>query len=340
MFAPYLAHTGSRFWFPRCRQLMLRSPWQRVFTAERYLGDVEVFHGTNFLAPSLRRGRSVVTVHDLSVLLFPQYHPWTRVLGFRAFFGATLARADAVITVSEQTKRDLVRMMGFPESKITVIPLAANEAFHPVSQPQTEETVTRYGLQPCRYLLHVGTVEPRKNLLRLFRAFERMSRADPQGPDLVFVGGSGWRNQEFYRAVETSPVRSRVHLMGYLPEQDLAALYSGSLATVYPSLYEGFGLPPLEAMACGAPVITSNTSSLPEVVGDAALLVDPTDVRAIEAALVRVKDDPEIRATLRLRGLQRVKQFSWDVTARRTLEVYGVAHSPIADRVVSGQDVA
>jgi glycosyltransferase involved in cell wall biosynthesis len=230
--------------------------------------------------------------------------------------------------------------MGFPESKITVIPLAPNEAFRPVSRVQAETTVARYGLRPSRYFLHVGTIEPRKNLLRLLRAFERISRADPQAPDLVFIGGSGWRNREFYRAVETSPARSRVRLLGYLPEQDLAALYSASMATVYPSLYEGFGLPPLEAMACGAPVVTSNTSSLPEVVGDAALLVDPSDVGAIEAALVRVKGDPELRETLGYRGLQRARQFSWDITARRTLEVYGVAGSPPAEPLISGLQVA
>jgi glycosyltransferase involved in cell wall biosynthesis len=230
--------------------------------------------------------------------------------------------------------------MGFPEEKVTVIPLAPNEAFQPVNQADAVDTVTRYGLQPGRYFLHVGTVEPRKNLLRLLRAFERISRADPRAPDLVFVGGSGWRNREFYRAIETSPAGSRVRLMGYLPEHDLAALYSASLATVYPSLYEGFGLPPLEAMACGAPVVTSNTSSLPEVVGDAALLVDPRDVGAIEAALVQVKEDPVLREALRAKGLQRAKQFSWDVTARRTLEVYGVADALTADLATSGLEVA
>lgn len=300
---------------------------QRFLTVEGYVGEVDVFHATNFLAPSQRKGRSVVTIHDLSVLLFPEYHPRMRVLGYRAFLGATLARADAVITDSEQTKRDLVRLMGVSNAKVTVIPLATNEAFRPVALSQACSTVARYGLQPNRYFLHVGTIEPRKNVLRLLRAFERICRTDSMAPSLVFCGGSGWRNREFYRAVETSPVKASVRVLGYVPEDDLAALYSASLATVYPSLYEGFGLPPLEAMACGSPVITSNASSLPEVVGEAALLVDPHDTAAIEAALVRVQDDSELRETLREQGLKRAKQFSWETTARRTLAVYGLADS-------------
>lgn len=306
----------------RYSNLLLLIPWQRLITVERFLGSVDLFHSTNFLCLSQRKGKRVVTVFDLTFLLFPQYHPRLRVMIFKNFFSKSLELADRIIAISENTKRDLMHLMQVPEEKIVVTPLAASEIFKPVVVQEASRILSRYGITFRDYLLYVGTIEPRKNLFRLLKAFEIFCSSHSTAPLLVLVGRTGWLSGDFYRALESSPWKKNIRLLGYVPEMDLPALYSGALAFVYPSLYEGFGLPPLEAMMCGTPVITSNNSSLPEVTGDAALLVNPLEVEEIAEALMRIGRDYSLREEMRKKGLERAKLFTWGETAKKTLGVY------------------
>jgi len=259
-------------------------------------------------------------VHDLIFRHLPQHHKPLN----RWYLNLTLPlycrRATHIIAVSAQTRRDLSAAYRLPAEKITVI----HEAADPCFCPQPPETVAaaraRYRL-PERYLLFVGTIEPRKNLGRLLQAFERLHEARLTDA-LVIVGQRGWLYDDFFAALENSPARQAVIFPGFVPDADLPAVYAGAQALAFPSLFEGFGLPVLEAMACGTPVVCSNTSSLPEVVGEAALLVDPTDVDALADALTRVLRDDALRRELWQKGWAQVQHFTWQETARRTLAVY------------------
>jgi glycosyltransferase involved in cell wall biosynthesis len=230
-------------------------------------------------------------------------------------------RATALIAVSEATKRDLGELYGIASDRIHVIPEAAAPRFRPVSADRAARVRQRYGL-PARFVLAVGTLEPRKNLTRLVHACESLFAEDAVDA-LVLVGGRGWLDSDFYRMLDDSPWKGRVMLPGYIADDDLPAVYAAASVTALPSLYEGFGLPVLEAMACGSPVCTSNASSLPEVAGDAALYFDPLDVEQMTAQLRRVVSDEALAKDLGERGLARASLFSWDRVARETLAVYG-----------------
>jgi len=229
-------------------------------------------------------------------------------------------RASHIIAVSEAARRDLMAAYGVPSEKITVIYEAADPRFCRQSAVTVASALARYDL-PARYLLFVGTIEPRKNLGRLLAAFERIYR-EGLSDALVIVGKRGWLYDDFFAALEHSPVREHVIFPGFVPDADLPAVYTGAQALVLPSLCEGFGLPVLEAMACRTPVICSNTSSLPEVAGDAALLVDPTHVDEIAGAITRVLTDSALHAQMRVRGEEQAARFSWERTAEETLAVY------------------
>jgi glycosyltransferase involved in cell wall biosynthesis len=223
---------------------------------------------------------------------------------------------------SQATRADLIREYQVSESKVHVVYLGRDESLAPVRDPQILEGArARYGIGP-RYLLYVGTLQPRKNLDRVVEGFARLA-ATPgmHSVQLVLAGKRGWLYGTLFSQVARRGLEGRVLFPGYVDETDLAALYSGALGYVYPSLYEGFGIPVLEAQACGVPVMTSNNSSLPEVAGDAALLVDPTDVDAISEAMLQLATDDALRATLIERGFANVKRFSWEKCARETLEV-------------------
>ena len=286
----------------------------------RLLPGAELFHATEHLLLPLRRVPTVLTIHDLIFRHLPQHHKrlnrwylnWTLPLYCR--------RATRIIAVSEQTRREVVAAYHIQPERIRVIPEAPAEGFGPAPSARVQAARARYHL-PERYLLTVGTLEPRKNLVRLLEAWQPLYAAGA-APPLVIAGKPGWLNEAFMAALEHSPQRAGVVLTGYVPDGDLPALYGGAEVFVFPSLYEGFGLPPLEAMACGVPVACSNASSLPEVVGDAALLFDPLDVSAMRAALERLSADGNLRAELARCGLERSRQFSWAETARQTLAVY------------------
>lgn len=291
-------------------------------TVESFLGPVDVFHSINAVLLPQRQGRRVVTVQDLSCLHFPQFHPRVRRMLFRLSIRRAARLADVIIVPSAATRRDLVTRFPSAEARIRVVPLAQGERFAPLRPDESVPVIGRYGLSHHGYLLFVGNIEPRKNLLALLEAYGRMRAGTRLSPRLVIVGGPGWMNRPIHKAAAASPFAADIVFPGHVPEADLPALMSGALAFVYPSLYEGFGLPLLEAMACGTPVITSNRSSLPEVAGDAALLVDPDDRSALAEAMTRITEDEALRETLRERGLRRARRYSWDETARMTVDAY------------------
>ena len=284
-------------------------------------GRLDVFHEPDFLLPPVRAGRRLVTIHDLSYLIYPELaHPAMYRYLVRAV-PRSLDRADHVIAVSESTKRDLIRLLGIPPERITVIAEGVDPVFRPDPEPSDPVVLARLGL-PARYLLTVGTIQPRKNYTRLLEACERVWQQSPETPDLVIAGQRGWLFEEFFRQLEASRFRSRVRVLDLVADADLPALYRGAEIFIYPSCYEGFGLPPLEALACGRPVICSNASSLPEVVGEAARLIDPLDVAALADAIGELSADAAQRAELARRGPGRAAKFTWRNTAQQHLAVY------------------
>lgn len=279
-----------------------------------------LFHATEHLLLPLRRVPTVLTVHDLIFRRYPAHHKRLNRWYLNTTMPLFCRRADAIIAVSEQSKRDVIEAYGIPADKITVVYEAADPRFRPQPPDAVAAVRARYGL-PERYVLFVSTIEPRKNLSRLLAAFERVHAAG-LADALVIVGKRGWLFDAFFADLERSPVRHAVLFPGFVPDADLPAVYAGAQVMAFPSEFEGFGLPVLEAMACGAPVVCSNTSSLPEVAGDAALLVDPLDVSALADALARVLQDAALREQMRARGLAQAARFSWARAAAETLAVY------------------
>jgi len=278
-----------------------------------------LLHCPDFIPPFRRLFPAVVTVHDLGFLRFPQ----TLTAESRRYYGQVgraVRSAERTIAVSHQTAADLVDRLGAPKERIRVVHNGVGAAFRPVDDPAVLAAArTRHGLDRP-YILFVGTFEPRKNLPTLLRAFRAVrARHDVL---LALVGRRGWLFQPIFELIDELALRRHVRLVEGAPTSDLPALYSAALAFAFPSLYEGFGLPPLEAMACGVPTVVADTSSLPEVVGEAALRHPPTDHEALAATLLRLIEDESLRATLRVRGIERAARFSWEESARGTLGVY------------------
>jgi glycosyltransferase involved in cell wall biosynthesis len=287
---------------------------------------LDLLHVTYTLPPFLRC-TSVVTVHDIAYALFPHtFSPRDRLL-LSIAVPLSMRRAQRVITVSDAARRDILRHYRVAAEKVVAIPNAVEDHFRPAPDQDAWARVrARYGL-PDRYILAVGNLQPRKNLRRLIEAFAALRAASRIDQRLVLVGKGLWRESDVFGAIKAHGLEEEVIATGYVPDADLPVLYRAADVFVYPSLYEGFGLPPLEAMACGTPVITSNDSSLPEVVGDAALLIEPTDVGDLATALARLLGDAALRGRLVAAGLARAARFSWEETARRTLAVYAGAMS-------------
>ncbi len=272
-------------------------------------------------------------IHDMIPVKFPEFFGQAaEPMREHCAAGVRSIRSerDWAVCVSESTKRDYCEFSGTDPRRVFVTPLAAGSEFHQVKDEEAiQEVRARYHLPPAPYLLSLCTLEPRKNLAHLIRCFARLVHSHPEtDAHLVLAGAKGWEFDAVLQEIEgAGPVRSRVHTAGRVEDRDLAALYSGAEAFVFPSFYEGFGLPPLEAMQCGTPVITSNTSSLPEVVGTAGVMVPPTDAEALEAAIWSVLSTPALREEMRQAGLVRAKQFSWKRTMDRTLEAFKAALS-------------
>ncbi|HEX8457385.1 MAG TPA: glycosyltransferase family 1 protein [Pyrinomonadaceae bacterium] len=283
---------------------------------------VALFHGTNYKIPLWNRCRTVVTIHDLSLLLHAHTHEEELVRRARLRLPAAARMASKIITDSESVKREICTHLGTRSEKIAVVPLAPRRAFRPVGAAEATSARHRLGVEDD-FILFVGTVEPRKNLLTLVRAFaELVGRAPGLRPQLVIAGQKGWLTDELFALIEQSGLGRRILFTGYVSDADLAALYSSCRLSVYPSLYEGFGLPPLEAMSCGAPVITSRIPVIMETVGDAARLFNPTDVRELADCLHELWTNDAERQRLSAQGRVHAAGFTWERTARLTLDVY------------------
>jgi glycosyltransferase involved in cell wall biosynthesis len=280
----------------------------------------DVLHVT-YVAPPLSPTPVVATVHDISYVLFPETFSARDKLILGSLVPRTLRTARAIITVSESSKRDIIKCYRTPPDKIAVVYQPIAPAFRRLPRDAGQEARARLGVQGP-FILAVGNLQPRKNLPRLIRAYAQLRRRGDYSGRLVLVGRSRWKESSVYQEVRALGLEQDVILTGYVPEDDVVALLNCADVFVYPSLYEGFGLPPLEAMACGCPVVTGNTSSLPEVVGDAGLMVDPSSVDALAGAIAHVTSDDELRRTLVAHGMTRVARFSAELAAHRTLEVY------------------
>jgi glycosyltransferase involved in cell wall biosynthesis len=286
--------------------------------------DAKLLHVPSMLAPIRGSVRVVVNIHDLAILRFPRkFRRWHRT--WTSWLLPRVARtAAAVIALSEATKLDIVELLDVAPERITVIPCGINAEFTRCPDESRLDAVReRYSL-PREFLISVGAIEPRKNLSRLLEAIQRLTEADRSLADLslVHAGPVGWHAEDVPRTMAKLGLANRVRFLGFVPDEDLAVLYRLARASVYPSLFEGFGLPVLEAMASGCPVVTSDRSSLPEVAGDAAVLVDPTDIDAIADGIRRVWQDEPLRRELTWRGLRRAARFTWDSAARETVRVY------------------
>lgn len=307
-----------------CRFLDHKWP---IFPVEPWLGRYDVFHSPSFLAP-LYLKRGVITIPDMIAFKFPHfYSPDLEFPKFlRRYLPKVAKQAKKIITISESSRRDILDILPLHPEKIVVTALAANERYKPITDAEIiRQTKSKYGISG-EYICYLGTLEPRKNLPGLIKAHAKL-RGKSLSHSLVLLGEKGWLYEDVFIAILNLKLGRNVIVPGYVPDEDLPALLSGADLFVYPSFYEGFGLPVLEAMSCGVPVITSNTSSLPEVTGDAAILVDPDDVDQLAGAMEKVLSDVSLKEELRRKGLERAKQFSWEKTAKETLRVYEeVAH--------------
>ena len=290
------------------------------------LTAVDMVHFTNFIAFPIRGAKTVLTVHDLAFLRFPRTIELKNYITLKACLRFSLDIADRIIVPSFSTKKDIVDFYKYPEEKIVVIPLGVNhDIYRPIADIHSLNAFKqKHSLG--RYILFLGTLEPRKNAARLLDAYSILCKkmGVEQTPDLIFGGGRGWKNKAFevkYQNLD-KPIRNKIRFLGYLPQEELPFLYSGADVFVFPSLWEGFGLPPLEAMACGTPVVTSNVSSLPEVVGDAAILVDPNSAEEIADAIYQILIDEHLALSLRSAGLTQAAKFTWSNTALQTYKVY------------------
>lgn len=280
-----------------------------------------------YFAPPLRPLLpTVVTIHDLIPMVLPAYRGSPLVRLYTHLVAAAALRAELILTDSQASKRDILRLLGLPGERVRVIPLAAEERFHPVEDAEhLKGTKDKYGL-PDDYLLYLGGFDCRKNLAALLRAFARVAQEPGGCHRLVIAGRLPERDTPFFpdprRLARETGVEQEVIFIGWVAEEDKAALYSGARAFVFPSLYEGFGLPVLEALACGAPVITSNLSSLPEIVGPSGLTIDPQEPDQLAQAMIELLNDEEMQRELGRKGLERAGEFSWERTARQTLAAY------------------
>lgn len=302
----------------------IRAVWlQTAMAAQLWRHRPDVAFFPNYLAPlvPVPGVPFVLTVHDLAVFLYPETFTFKKRVLQRAALPWLVRRAAAVLTPSESTRRDVLRLLGGRPSQVVAVPLAATDDLRIRPTPAVVAQVRAELQLPDHYVLAVGTLEPRKNIVRLVRAFEAIAAEFPD-VGLVVAGGKGWRDDEIQRALGNTPVRHRLRSVGYVSPAALNVLYSEAQVLCYPSLYEGYGLPVAEAMACGTPVVTSRGSSLDEVGGDAVVAVDPLNTGAIAAALREVLASAELRTDLRGRGLARSAQFTWRKTAETTRDVF------------------
>ncbi len=296
--------------------------WSCAVAAQKHLiADLDIVHSpTLALFPIKPHDNYVLTVHDIIFKKFPQFLPKGTVRHTNLFFNRNLTLADKIIADSESTKNDLVLEYKVPIDKITVIPVAADQIYHKLPEREILKIKEKYALfNP--FILYVGTIEPRKNITLILKAFAHCQKFLPEY-NLVIAGKKGWYYNEIYHTLSQLHIHEKVIFLGYIPLEDLPGLYNAADLFVYPSLYEGFGLPPLEAMQCGTPVITSNVSSLPEVVGKDGMMIDPLDKNGLSQMLIKILTDDEYYQYQKEYGKERSKLFSWKKTAEKTYATY------------------
>jgi glycosyltransferase involved in cell wall biosynthesis len=316
---------------PRVRRRLTRLPMDRpavriaweqtILPIELPQARVDLLHALGFVSPFGWRGPAVVTVYDLSFLRYPEVFNRSNRMYLGTFTPPSLRRADRVITISEATRQDVIELCGVPPERVTPILLAADERFRPAAPEDVQAFRERHHL-PERCVLYLGTLEPRKNVETLVRAYAMLRQQGSDDHKLVLAGPRGWQYEPIFDLVTSLGLSDDVIFPGFVAAEDQALWYSSATVFAFPSRYEGFGLPLLEAMACGAPVVSSSASSLPEVVGDAGLLVDPMDVAGLSAALRELLEDEARRQELAAAGRARAGEFSWRRMASETVQVY------------------
>lgn len=299
----------SRRWFAVGLPLHLRQ------------SDFDLFHGTNYEVPLWSKGPTILTIHDLSIMLYPQMHEGRLVRRGRRRLPIMARLADRIITPSESTKNEVIQHLKIDAAKVVVIPDAPRSCFTPLPLAEAGATRRKFGIEE-NFIFFAGTIEPRKNLATLLNAFQEILRSTDLRPQLVIAGKKGWLMDEFWQALESAGLEDRLIFTGYLLDDELRALYSAARVFVYPSLYEGFGLPPLEAMACGAPVIVSRIPSLIETAGGAARQVAPLDVQDLARNIIDLLENDSQRGYLSSAGTTHAARFSWEKVATATLAVY------------------
>ncbi|MFI5305677.1 MAG: glycosyltransferase family 4 protein [Nitrospiria bacterium] len=284
---------------------------------------IDVVHGPNFKLPGKGTRGNLITVHDLALERFPLYGKKTFGSSYSSWKTKKRAlTADHIITVSQNSLEDIVNLFGVSKDRVSAIYNGVDRSFFPDRNGEAFLKIKeKYRIKKDQYILFTGTVEPRKNVNTLLKAFSR-SKVLREGFSLVLAGGKGWKNENIQSLIQNEGIENELSITGYVAKEELRVLYSFSSCFVFPSVYEGFGMPLLEAMACGAPVVCSNTSSLPEVAGDAAIMVDPFDYEGFSMAIEKIIKDKEFRMNLIRNGLKRVKSFTWEETARQTLQLY------------------
>lgn len=294
---------------------------QRVFNHGLRTLKPQLYHEPNFLAFKADIP-SVITVHDLSWIRFPHTHPAERVRAMDTYFEKGLKRASLILTDSVFVKNELMEVFGVKEERIRPVMLGVEKLFRPKAMVETSPVLEKMALTHGQYLLAVGTLEPRKNLKVALQAYMQLSPALRRRYPLVLAGMKGWHTSELETQIAPLVRAGEVRMLGYLPREDLATVIAGALTLIYPSIYEGFGLPPLEAMACGVPVITSNVSSIPEVVGDGGIMLPPDDVDGFTEAIRRLADDAELRREFSEKALSRSAGFTWEKCTTQTIDAY------------------
>lgn len=296
--------------------LFLRYPHLEMVTE-----PCDVYQTSEICVQPSKKGKIVAFIHDLTTILYPEYHMKQNIFFYNRRFQDIEKYADCVLTNSENTKRDILKHLHIHPEKIFVTPFGANDSFRPLKKEETKEVLSRHGIHDA-YILFVGTLEPRKNIKTLIMAFNKVKQKLKCSHKLILVGRPGWFYEEIMQARETSDFRDDIVFKGYVADEDLPAFYNGADVFVYPSFYEGFGMPVLEAMQCGTPVITSNISSLPEVGGGACLYIDPNSQNDLEKKLIQVISDSELQKKLSQKGKERAAHFSWKKCAEQTLRAY------------------
>jgi glycosyltransferase involved in cell wall biosynthesis len=315
---------GSPFVKPPLR-ILWEQLLQPIVLARR---PPDLVHALGYALPLTWRGRSAITICDLSFVRYPELFNRSNAIYLATVARLSARKATAVLTISESTRRDVINLFGVPPERVTTTYCGVSDRFRPSPEPELDSFRAQHDL-PSEFFLYVGTIEPRKNLAGLVRAYAAYRRTSVEPLPLILGGGRGWKDRHVFELVDRLDLRDHVRFPGYIPTGDLASWYSAATAFFYPSRYEGFGLPVAEAMACGTPVVTSTESSLPEVVGEAGLLVHPDDEPALTRAMTGLASDSELRRTLSLAGQKRAARFRWQRMASETAGVYErVINSP------------